>query len=85
MEVPTESNSKKKSSSSLKSSKDEKHKTKSSTKDEKRRDVKPKKDDQYSSEFLRQKLREYFKHSDFKSNLQKDAIKEVMKGNIFTI
>lgn len=36
---------------------------------------------EYSSDFLRQKLREYFNHSDFKSTLQKDAIKEIMRGN----
>lgn len=34
----------------------------------------------YSSEFLRQKLREYFHHTDFKSTLQKEAIKEIMQG-----
>lgn len=41
-----------------------------------------KKDDKtaISSDFLRKKLLEYFKHSDFKSNLQKDAIKEITRG-----
>lgn len=34
----------------------------------------------YTSEFLRQKLREHFHHTDFKSTLQKDAIKEIMRG-----
>lgn len=37
-------------------------------------------DSKYSSEFLRQKLQEHFHHKDFKSTLQKDAIKEIMRG-----
>lgn len=37
-------------------------------------------DNKYSSDFLRQKLRDYFHHTDFKSTLQKDAIKEIMRG-----
>lgn len=50
-----------------------------------KKDVKPHKeatasDSKYTSEFLRQKLREYFHHTDFKSTLQKDAIKEIMRG-----
>lgn len=65
MEEPPKSTSKTKSSSSSSSSK-------------------IKKDDkekvEYSSEFLRTKLREFFNHSDFKSTLQKDAIKEIMRG-----
>lgn len=58
-------------------------KTKSHDKrtDEKKQTVELPKDDKYSSEFLRQKLRQYFHHSDFKSTLQKDAIKEIMKGD----
>lgn len=50
-----------------------------------KKDVKPHKaatasDSKYTSEFLRQKLREHFHHTDFKSTLQKDAIKEIMQG-----
>lgn len=37
-------------------------------------------DSKYSSEYLRQKVREHFHHTDFKSTLQKEAIKEVMRG-----
>lgn len=33
-----------------------------------------------TSDFLRAKLKEYFHHKDFKSTLQKDAIKEIIKG-----
>lgn len=43
----------------------------------------PKKDekgDWISSEVLRMKLHQLFKHDDFKSQLQKDAIKEVIRG-----
>lgn len=52
----------------------------SKTKNDEKNKVKKPNDDKYSSEFLRQKLREHFHHSDFKSNLQKDAIKEIMRG-----
>lgn len=58
-----------------------KNKTKSSSSSSKTaKDGKEK--EEYSSEFLRQKLREFFNHSDFKSTLQKDAIKEIMRGEI---
>lgn len=33
-----------------------------------------------TSDYCRKKLREHFKHKDFKSNLQKDAIKKILKG-----
>lgn len=59
-----------KSSGNTKAKKDEKDK------------VKKPDDDKYSSEFLRQKVREHFHHSDFKSSLQKDAIKEIMRGKM---
>lgn len=50
-----------------------------------KKDVKPHReatasDSKYTSEYLRQKLREHFHHTDFKSTLQKDAIKEIMRG-----
>lgn len=82
---PSTKSTKTKSSSSSKVKKDEKHKDEKTKKDDKRKEDKLKKDDKhkdepYSSDFLRQKLREYFNHSDFKSTLQKDAIKEIMKG-----
>lgn len=35
---------------------------------------------EYSSEKLREKLKEHFNHKDFKSTLQKDAIKEILRG-----
>lgn len=65
MEEPSKSTSKIKSSKSFGSSKAKK-------------DGKEK--EEYSSEFLRQKLHEFFNHTDFKSTLQKDAIKEIMRG-----
>lgn len=65
MEEPSKFTSKTKSSKSSSSSKAKK-------------DGKEK--EEYSSEFLRQKLREFFNHTDFKSTLQKDAIKEIMRG-----
>lgn len=67
MDEPSKSSGKSKSTSSSSSSK--------LKKDEKRSNG-----DTFSSDFLRQKLKEYFKHSDFKSSLQKDAIKEIMRG-----
>lgn len=57
-------------------------KSKSSSSSKTKKDDKVAKDE-YSSDFLRQKLRELFKHSDFKSNLQKDAIKEIVRGKQF--
>lgn len=65
MEEPSKSSSKTKSSSSSSSSK--------SKKDGKEKE-------EYSSEFLRGKLREFFNHPDFKSTLQKESIKEIMRG-----
>lgn len=60
--------------------------TKSSSERKSKKDVKTsEKDDkstEISSEVLRNKLREFFKHSDFKSSLQKDAIKEVLRGEV---
>lgn len=41
--------------------------------------VKTKEIREFSTEFLRSKLKAFFKHKDFKSNLQKDAIKAVLK------
>lgn len=35
---------------------------------------------EYSSEKLREKLKEHFNHKDFKSTLQKDVIKEILRG-----
>lgn len=74
------------SSSSSKSTTGEAAKVKSKSTDRKR-DGKSQKDakasdSKYSSENLRQKLREHFQHKDFKSTLQKEAIKEIMRGNI---
>lgn len=40
---------------------------------------------EYSSEKLRQKLKEHFNHKDFKSTLQKDAIKELLRGETQTL
>lgn len=58
------------------------HHTKDKTKSgDKKKDEKSQKDDsKFTSDFLRQKLREYFHHTDFKSTLQKEAIKEIMRG-----
>lgn len=33
-----------------------------------------------TSDYLRAKLKEFFHHKDFKNSLQKDAIKEIVKG-----
>lgn len=53
----------------------------SSGKQEKSKSHNAKKDrSEYSSEMLRAKLSEHFNHKDFKSTLQKDAIKEILKG-----
>lgn len=71
MDEPKKSSSKIKSSTSSTSSNAFKSKKDGKEKEE------------YSSEFLRVKLREIFNHSDFKSNLQKDAIKEILKGMQF--
>lgn len=40
------------------------------------------KGDWIDSHVLREKLRQLFKHDDFKSSLQKDAIKEVIRGSL---
>lgn len=56
------------------------NKAKASSSSSKKKDVKSEKNDEFSSDFLRKKLKEHFNHSDFKSSLQKDAIKEIMKG-----
>lgn len=57
--------------------------SKSSRKKEKSKSDNAKKDNsEYSSEKLREKLNEYFSHKDFKSTLQKDAIKEILRGEI---
>lgn len=55
-------------------------KSKSSGPSRIKKDVKP----EYSSDFLRKKLLEHFKHSDFKSTLQKEAIQEIMRGNVLS-
>lgn len=53
----------------------------SSGKKEKSKSHNAKKDSsEYSSEKLREKLKEHFNHKDFKSTLQKDAIKEILRG-----
>lgn len=86
MDPPTKSTGQTKSwtSSKPKTTSNDHTKEKAKGKDEKK-DEKPQKDakasdSKYSSEFLRQKLREQFHHTDFKSTLQKDAIKEIMRG-----
>lgn len=40
------------------------------------------KGDWIASNVLREHLRQLFKHDDFKSSLQKDAIKEVIRGSL---
>lgn len=86
MDTPMQSTGQTKSwtSSKPKTTSNEHTKSKAKVKDEKK-DEKSQKDakasdSKYSSEFLRQKLREHFHHTDFKSTLQKDAIKEIMRG-----
>lgn len=54
--------------------------TKDKTKSEDKKKDATASDSKYTSEFLREKLREHFPHPDFKSTLQKDAIKEIMRG-----
>lgn len=85
MEPPIKSTGQSKSwTSSRSSSTDGSEKGKAKGKDGKP-DEKPQKvakasDSKYSSEVLRQKLREHFHHTDFKNTLQKEAIKEIMRG-----
>lgn len=46
----------------------------------KREKEKPKdSSNEFTSEYLVSKLKTFFKHNDFKSNLQKDAIKAILK------
>lgn len=77
MDPPTKSTGQTKSWTSSKSTNVH---TKDKVKNEKPQNDATASDSKYSSEFLRQKLREYFHHTDFKSTLQKDAIKEVVRG-----
>ncbi|XP_031625684.1 ATP-dependent DNA helicase Q-like 3 [Contarinia nasturtii] len=57
-----------------------KSKSSSSSSSKQKKDEKTSKEDIYTSDFLRKKLKVYFNHSDFKSSLQKDAIREIMRG-----
>lgn len=87
MESTTKSVNKTKSSSSSKAKKDEQSQNENTKKENKQKNTNVKKDqksidEKFSSDFLRQKLREYFNHLDFKSTLQKDAIKEIMRGKL---
>lgn len=78
MNEQTKSGSKMSKIKSSSSAKDDKKDATKSTKDDKKDATKS----EYSSDFLRQKLLEHFGHKDFKSTLQKEAIKEIMKGNV---
>lgn len=39
----------------------------------------------YTTELLLSKLKEFFRHDNFKSNLQKDAIKAILKRKLHNI